>query len=141
MRVLLLGFLLSLPASLAGAQSIVPPEVVRFENVNVEGELKTITMGNARRHYSLYCNTKVEGCITPEANQDYYLVTKNTRFQMNGAKGFMTLSFIQDWTATYNSGENIGLVATDASKANVLGVFLLDTTGVISKTSLFQTDQ
>ena len=47
---------------------------------------------------------------------------------MNGAKGFMTLSFIQDWTATYNSGENIGLVATDASKANVLGVFLLDTT-------------
>jgi hypothetical protein len=128
MKIALVGFLLLLPAG-AAAQSIVAPEVVRFENVRVEDDIKTVTVGNAKQHYSLTCSTKADGCITPETNKKYFLVTKDTRFKMPGAKGFMTLSFVQDWTTKYNVGENIGLVAAEEFSSPALGIFLIDTTG------------
>src|SRR5262249_14973964 len=50
-----------------------------------------------------------------------------TRWKMPGAKDFITLTFVQDWTVKYNEGENIGLVPEDAN--GDLGIFLLDRTG------------
>lgn len=47
---------------------------------------------------------------------------------MPGAKTYLTLSIIQDWTVKYNSGENIGLVPQGNTKGG-LGMFLLDSTG------------
>ena len=70
----------------ASAQDIVPPEVVRFENVRVDGEMKIVTVGNAKNHYSLFCNVKADGCITPERNKNYLLFNKDTRWKMPGAK-------------------------------------------------------
>jgi hypothetical protein len=111
----------------ASAQDVVPPEVVRFENVRVNGDMKIVTVGNAKRHYSLYCNVNTDGCITPKADKNYLLLDKNTRWKMPGATDFLTLEFVQDWTVKYNEGENIGLVPEDTN--GDLGMFLLDRTG------------
>jgi hypothetical protein len=53
---------------------------------------------------------------------------------MPGAKEFLTLTGVQDWTIKYNQGENIGLVPEDA-KGN-LGMFLLDPAGGETLSSL-----
>ena len=63
----------------ASAQDIVRPEVVRLENVRVEDDIKIVTVGNANRHYSLFCNVKADGCITPERTKNYLLFNKDTR--------------------------------------------------------------
>jgi hypothetical protein len=118
-----------LGADAACAQDIVPPEIVRLENVQVEGDMKHIYVGNATKHYLLYCNLKADGCITPEENKNYLLFNSNTRWKMPGAKDFITLKFMQDWTVTYNSGTNIGLIAETPNKGSAIGVFLLDETG------------
>jgi hypothetical protein len=89
--------------------------------------MKTVYVGNSTHHYFLYCNTKVAGCITPEENKDYLLFNSNTRWKMPGAKDFITLAFVQDWTVKYNQGENIGLVPQDAK--GDMGMFMLDPTG------------
>lgn len=117
--------ILALPIG-ADAQNYVQPEVVRFENVRTDGEMKIVTVGNAKRHYSLICNVKAEGCVTPEPGQDYYLINGKTRFMMPGAKDALTLAFVQDWTSKYNTGENIGLVPTPGSKGGQLSMFVLD---------------
>jgi hypothetical protein len=113
--------------SAANAQDIVPPEVVRFENVRVDGDVKTVTVGNTKGHYSLFCNVKADGCITPKSGQNYFLFNVSTRWKMPGAKEFLTLATIQDWTVQYNEGENIGVVAEQGDDR--LGIFLLDRTG------------
>jgi hypothetical protein len=110
----------------ASAQDIVRPEVVRLENVRVEDDIKIVTVGNANRHYSLFCNVKADGCITPERNKNYLLFNKDTRWKMPGAKDFINLAFMQDWTVKYNQGENIGLILEAGGDP---GVFLLDRTG------------
>jgi hypothetical protein len=108
------------------AQDVVPPEVVQFENMHIDGDMKIVTVGNANRHYSLICNINAEGCITPERGKNYLLFNKNTRWKMPGAKTFLTLSFIQDWTSKYNQGENIGLVSEQSGGPNTLGMFVID---------------
>lgn len=128
MKIVLLALPLLLHPVAAGAQNIIPPEVVRSENVRVEGDVKTVTVGNANRHYLLFCNIKVAGCITPEPNKNYLLFDKNTRWKMPGAKDFITLEFMQGWTVKYNEGENIGLVPEQGGDPDQLGVFLLDVT-------------
>ena len=61
-----------LSATAATAQNLVAPEVVQLENLQVEGDMRTIYVGNAINHYLLYCNIKaVAGCITPEENKNY----------------------------------------------------------------------
>jgi hypothetical protein len=122
-----LALLLLLHPVLAGAQTLVPPEVVRSENVRIDGDMKIVTVGNAQRHYTLFCNIKAAGCITPERGKNYLLFDAKTRWKMPGAKDFITLAFVQDWTVKYNEGENIGLVPEDAK--GDLGMFLLDRTG------------
>jgi hypothetical protein len=113
----------------ANAQNLVPPELVRLENVQADGDIKTVYVGNANKHYALYCNVKAAGCITPEANKNYLLFDTNTRWKMPGAKDFITLAFVQDWTIKYNEGENIGLVPEESDGPDKLGMFLLDRTG------------
>jgi hypothetical protein len=110
------------------AQQLVPPEVVRLENVKIDDDMKTVYVGNTNKHFVLYCDIKADGCITPEANKNYLLFDANTRWKMPGAKDFITLAFVQDYTVKYNKGENIGLVPQDA-KSGDLGMFLLDKTG------------
>ena len=124
-------FVATLTASgeVALAENLVPPEIVHFETVRVDGDVKIVTVGNSNRHYSLYCNVKTDGCITPEPNKNYLLFNKNTRWKMPGAKDLITLAFVQDWTVKYNEGENIGLVSEQGSGPNQFGMFLLDTTG------------
>ena len=46
---------------------------------------------------------------------------------MPGAKDFLTLSSMQDFTIKYNQGQNIGLIAED--KSGGIGMFVLDETG------------
>ena len=111
------------------AQDIVPPEVVRFENVRIDGDMRIVTVGNAKKHYSLFCNVKAEGCITPERNKNYLLFNKDTRWKMPGARDFISLAWIQDWTVKYNDGENIALVPEQGGGPKELGMFLLDRTG------------
>jgi hypothetical protein len=113
--------------SAANAQEAVPPEVVRLESVRVDDDIKIVTVGNAKGHYTLICNVKADNCITPERNKNYLLFKKDTRWKMPGAKDFMTLAWIQDWTVKYNRRENIGLVPEDAN--GDLGMFFLDPVG------------
>jgi hypothetical protein len=125
----LLALSLLLHTVAASAQNLVPPEVVRLENMQVDGDMRTVYVGNANKHYVLYCNTKAAGCIAPEASKNYLLFDTNTRWKMPGAKDFITLAFVQDWTVKYNEGENIGLVPEESGGPDKLGMFLLDITG------------
>jgi hypothetical protein len=128
MKIALLGGLILVSATAASAQNAVPPEVVQLENVLVEGDMRTVYVGNASNHYLLYCNIKADaGCITPDENKNYLLFDSNTRWKMPGAKDFLTLAFIQDWTIKYNQGENVGLVPEDGK--GDLGLFIRDPTG------------
>jgi hypothetical protein len=128
---LITGPLMLLSAAAATAQSVVPPEVVQLENVQIEGDMRTVYVGNANNHYLLYCNIKATtGCITPEENKNYLLFNANTRWKLPGANTFITLAFIQDWTIKYNQGENIGLVPEDGDRGpDHLGLYLLDPKG------------
>lgn len=126
MRILLLALAIMLVVPAAKADDLVPPDVVRLENVRVDADMRTIYVGNANRHWVLFCNVKAAGCITPDADRNYLLFDAKTRWKMPGAKDFITLSFVQDWTVKYNTGENIGLVPEEAK--GDLGMFLLDTT-------------
>jgi hypothetical protein len=132
--ILTVALLCCTPLGAANAQEIVPPDVVRLENVRVDDDIKIVTMGNAKGHYTLICNVKADSCITPERNKNYLLFNKHTRWKMPGAKEFLTLTGVQDWTIKYNQGENIGLVPEDA-KGN-LGMFLLDPAGGETLSSL-----
>ena len=80
------------------AQEIVPPEIVRLESIRVDNDMKIVTVGNAKGHYKLICNVNADGCITPQRNKNYLLFNKDTRWKMPGAKEFLTLTGIQDWT-------------------------------------------
>lgn len=126
-KIALLATMVLLPATAASAQKLVPPEVVQLENVQVEGDTRTVYVGNANNHYFLYCSIKAPaGCITPEENKNYLLFNANTRWKMPGAKDFITLAFIQDWTVKYAQGENIGLVLeTGQPLPGELGLFIL----------------
>jgi hypothetical protein len=127
MKIVPLALLLLQPVA-TNEQDLVPPEVVRFENVHMNGDEKTIIVGNANRRYSLFCNIKSAGCITPVRDRNYFLFDGATRWKMPGAKVFITLAFVQDWTVTYDEGENIGLVPEQGGAPNELGLFVLDTT-------------
>jgi hypothetical protein len=124
--VLLAGPLLLLCPALSHAQNgLVPPQIVRLESMQQDSEMRIITVGNAQKHYTLYCNVKAEGCITPERGQTYLLFDMSTRWKMPGAKDYLTLAGIQDWTVKYNNSENIGLVP-EGNGGPGLGMFILD---------------
>jgi hypothetical protein len=125
---LLASLILLLSATAADAQNSVALEIVQVENIFEEGGMRTVYIGSANNHYLLYCNTEASGgCIKPEENKNYLLFNANTRWKMPGAKDFLTLAFIQDWTVKYNQGENVGLFAEDGK--GDLGLFIRDPTG------------
>ena len=58
---------------------------------------------------------------------------------MPGATKFLTLADMQDFTVTYNQGENIGLIAKAGSSG--IGMFVLDKTEEVTRRiPLIQTD-
>src|SRR5262245_56091232 len=72
MKAVLLALPLFLCPALSSAQNgLVPPKVVRLESLQQDSEMKVITVGNAQKHYTLYCNVKADGCITPERGANY----------------------------------------------------------------------
>jgi hypothetical protein len=127
MKIGLIAVLLLLHPVLASAQNAVPPEVVRFESVRVDGKMKIVRVGNAQGHFMLFCNVELDGCLTPERDRNYLLFDQNTRWKMPGAKDFLTLAFLQDWLGKYDkaTSEHIGLVEQDGGG---LGIYLLDRT-------------
>jgi hypothetical protein len=129
MKFILLTLPLLLHHIAASAQNIVPPEVVQLENVKIDGDMKTIYVGNSSKHYVLDCNTKAAGCITPQENKNYLLFNKDTHWKMPDATTFINLGFVQDWTVKYNDGENIGLVPEGGGNPDQLGLFILDPAG------------
>jgi hypothetical protein len=129
--VLLAAPLLLCPALSLAQNGLVPPQVVRLESLQQDSEMKVITVGNSQKHYTLFCNVKADGCITPERGANYLLFDMSTRWKMPGATGFITLAFIQDWTVKYNDSENIGLVPESPETGKDgpgigLGMFILD---------------
>jgi hypothetical protein len=128
MKAIILALPLLLCPALSNAQNgLVPPQVVRLESVQQDSEMKVITLGNEETHYTLFCNVKAEGCITPERGQNYLVFDTNTRWKMPGATDFITLAFIQDWTVKYNDSVNIGLVPERGGGGGPgLGMFILD---------------
>jgi hypothetical protein len=123
MKIIAIPLALLLHVAAANAQNSLA-EVVRFENVQ---EVKAVYVGNANKHYVLFCSVKTDGCITPEEDKDYLLFNKDSRWMMPGATKFLTLADMQDFTVTYNQGENIGLIAKDGSSG--IGMFVLDKSG------------
>jgi hypothetical protein len=109
MRIRLFILALSLYAVVADAHTFVPPEVVRLENVQIEGDIGTVYAGNGNRIYALYCAAKVAGC----------------RWKMPVATRLITLTFVDDMTVKRNESKNIGIVPRDAK----VGLYLLDPTG------------
>lgn len=105
---------------------IVPPEIVRVENVKVSGDIKSVIVGNDAGQYQLACNMAAQGCETPLPGRDYYLFNKDTFWKLPGAEDFITLRFIQDWTVNYKNAENIGLVPKDTESSH-FGIYYLDT--------------
>jgi len=124
---LIAGLLSLFATTMTGAENAVRPEVVQLENVLVEGEMRTVYVGNANNHYLIYCNTKAEGCFEPEENKNYFLFTESTRWKLPVATEFLTLAFMQEFFTKYNQGENVALVPEDNKGER--GVFIRDPTG------------
>lgn len=117
------------PATPKASDAIVPPEIVQLENVQVDGDRKTIYVGDTQNHYVLYCYAKdsLGSCITPNEGKDYYLVTKDTHWKTPDAKKYLTLSILQDFTGSYKKGENVALLEknADPNDHNNVGMFLI----------------
>jgi hypothetical protein len=108
MRIRLVILALSLYALVADAHTFVPPEVVRLENVQIEGDIGTVYADNGNSIYALYCAAKVAGC----------------RWKMPLATRSITLTSVQDMTVKRNESKNIGIVLRDAK--GYFGLYLLD---------------
>jgi hypothetical protein len=104
---------------------MVPPEVVRSEEIHIEDGRKMLTVGNIQGHYLLACKASLDSCVTPVPGKDYLLFTKATQWRMPGAKDKINLAWIQDWTVSYpNQEENIALVP-DGDSPGGLGMYWL----------------
>ena len=100
------------------------PEIVHSKQVRIGGgDLKTITVGNANVDYILFCNTKASNCLTPVPARDYYVFNDNTKWKMPGAKDYITLKWIQDWTVRYNQAESIALMPVEGGAPEEIGVY------------------
>jgi hypothetical protein len=104
------------------------PEIVRleFEKVYSRSDVKTVIVGNAVGRYTLSCNLKAAGCMTPIPGRDYYVIKEESRWRMPGAMHDIDLATLQDFTATYFSAENIGLVRVDSrGEPGAIGMYTL----------------
>jgi hypothetical protein len=110
------------------------PEVVRLVSVTTVLGEKHITVGNLAGDYVLVCNEDANdkakhpfpSCMLPRPQMDYLLFRNNTKWLVRGAKVPMSLSFMQDFTVSYNESENVGLLkARDRSSEEPFGVYRL----------------
>lgn len=98
------------------------PEIVHVRQVHI-GDVKTVIVGNDNGEYTLFCNTKASNCLTPTPAKDYYVFNSNTKWKMPGAKDYITLKWVQDWTITYNKAENIALVPAEGGAPDEVGMY------------------
>jgi hypothetical protein len=100
------------------------PEIVHARQVHIEsGDVKRVKVGNDNGEYTLFCNTKASNCLTPVPAKVYYVFNSNTKWKMPGAKDYITLKWVQDWTITYNNAENIALVPAEGGAPDELGMY------------------
>jgi hypothetical protein len=55
------------------------PKIVHLENVQAEGDVRTVYVGNTSKHYALFWNIKADGAITPAVNKNYLLFNANRK--------------------------------------------------------------
>ena len=100
------------------------PEIVRSKEVSIGGSgVKTVIVGNANGDYDLFCNTKADNCLTPIPAKDYYVFNEHTKWKMPGAKDYITLKWVQDWTVKYDQAENIALFPVEGGAPEDIGVY------------------
>jgi hypothetical protein len=68
---------------------------------------------------------KARGCITPVSGKNYYVFNKNTKWKMPGARDYITLTWLQDWTVIYTHGESISLLPAEGGSPYELGMYWL----------------
>ena len=109
------------------------PEVAQLKKIETTDGEKHVTVQNVAGEYVLVCveaaNDKekhpIQSCLSPRPQQNYLLFRENTKWLVNGAKNPINLAFMQDWSVTYNRGENIGLMAAKKTDAEEFGVYWL----------------
>jgi hypothetical protein len=109
----------------AFGDELTPPDVVMVQSVRVLDGMKSVAVGNKKGSYTLTCNMKAAGCLSPLPGRSYYVFDKSTHWRMPGAKVLIGLDFVQDWTVSYKEAENIGLVPTDGGGPDELGLYML----------------
>jgi S1-C subfamily serine protease len=106
-------------------EGLTPPEVVRSEEVQIDGRIKRITVSNPNNRYHLMCNAETDSCRTPVPDKDYLVFSEATRWRMPGAKEPLTLKFLQDFSVSYQGQQNIALVPSDPDDFNSFGIYVL----------------
>ena len=106
-------------------EGLIPPEVVRSEEMQIDGGIKRITVSNTNNRYHLICNATTDSCRTPVPDKDYLVFSMATRWRMPGAKEPLTLKFLQDFSVIYNGQDNIALVPSDPDEFNSFGIYVL----------------
>ena len=104
------------------------PEIVRLESERVysRSRVKTVIVGNAIGRYTLSCNLKAEGCMSPIPDRDYYVIKSETLWRMPGGARDIDLDTLHDFTTTYFNAENIGLVRVDSGgETGAIGMYTL----------------
>lgn len=109
------------------------PEVVQLKKIETVGNEKHVTVENAAGEYILVCveaaNDKeknvIHSCLSPRPQQNYLLFRQNTKWLAKGAKAPIDLAFMQDWSVTYNRGENVGLMSAKNVAGEEFGVYWL----------------
>jgi hypothetical protein len=96
-----------------------------MEKVVFVNGVKNLTVGNAEGHYTLACNADLDSCVTPTPGKDYLVFNEASKWRMPGANEDITLKWLQDWTVTYNKGENIALVPAGGGDPNTVGMYWL----------------
>jgi hypothetical protein len=107
------------------------PEIVQLKKIEEIGETKQVTVGNFAGDYLLACslaaNTDhpVKSCLSPSPRVDYLLFRENTKWLISGGKEPMSLSFMENWSVSYNNAENVGLISANHANGEAFGVYRL----------------
>jgi hypothetical protein len=107
------------------------PEVVQLRKIEAIGQLKHVTVGNVAGDYILVCNLAankdhaVKSCLSPRPQTDYLLFKEKTQWTKKGAKDPISLSFMEDFSVSYNDSENIGLLPAKDFSSEAFGVYRL----------------
>ncbi len=107
------------------------PEVVQLKKIEMLDQMVHVTVGNVSGDYVLVCSPDankehgVRSCLSPRPQRDYLLFRASAKWLIKGAGEPMSLQFMQDWSVSYNGGENVGLLPARKSEDEVFGVYRL----------------